>query len=365
VRRSLLAQLVTPRHEGRRVLRQSSWRYRRGVTLLECLAVVFIIGLLISMLLPAVQSARETARRVQCQAHLQQIGLALRNYEATHNVLPPGTVEPSGPVANTPLGFHHSWTVAILPWFDPPSAAEVRYDLGVYSPQNLSVLVNLRRSPEIFSCPSDSSFFGECDYAGCHDDRDKPIDENDHGVFFRNSAVRSRDIPDGTSHTFFVGEKLSYPPEWGWMSGTRATLRTAGIPIIQTLQSRRLNGYYDEYYQYQNTGPRNVDELVRTVRPDLFASDGQDWSVESEDIRTKMLKGPEIPQDPQVIEELRKLGEIPERLPIIGGFGSQHPGVTNFLFGDMSVRSIRHQIDSRVFCALANRADGEGIDETF
>jgi type II secretory pathway pseudopilin PulG len=330
--------------------------------------VVFIIGLLISLLLPAVQSARETARRVQCQSHLQQIGLALRNYETTHNVLPPGTVEPSGPVANTPLGFHHSWTVAILPWLDPPSAAEVRYDLGVYSPPNLSVLVNLGRTPQVFSCPSDSSFFRECDYAGCHDDRDKPIDEDDNGVFFRNSAVRSKDIPDGTAHTFFVGEKLFYPPEWGWMSGTRATLRTAGIPIIQTLQSRSRSGYDDEYYDYQNTGPRNVEELARTVRPDLFASDGQDWqdwSVESEDIRTKMLKGPETPQDPQIIEELRKLGEIPEGMPIIGGFGSEHPGVTNFLFGDISVRTIRHQIDPKVFCSLGNRADGEGIDESF
>lgn len=336
---------------------------RHGVTLIECLSVIFIIGVLISMLLPAVQAARETARRSQCTSHLQQIGLALRNYEVIHNVLPPGTVEPSGPVANTPLGFHHSWTLAILPWFNVPATAHVRYDMSVYSPPNLAVLLAMGTSPQAFRCPSNSSPFIQSHYAGCHDDRDKPIDEDDHGVFFRNSAVRNQDIPDGTAHTIYVGEKLSYAPEWGWMSGTRATLRTAGVPI-QTLQTRSHTG---ACYGSVVSEPTTAIDLARTVRPDLMDSHAQvdPWDRESVTTMVSALTGPELPEDPQAIEQIRFWGEIPEGAPVIGGFASEHAGVTNFLFGDMSVRPIRHQIDPRIFRSLANREDGEGIDESF
>lgn len=345
--------------EERDILSSSRRVYRRGVTLIECLAVVIIIGVLISLLLPAVQAARETARRAQCQSNLQQIGLALRNYEATQTVLPAGTVEPSGPVANTPLGFHQSWTVAILPFLDPPAAAQVRYDQSVYSPRNLSVLVSLDRVPPWYSCPSHYSYGVECHYAGCHDDRDKPIDEDDHGVFFRNSAVRSLEIPDGTANTLFIGEKQLYPPDWGWMSGTRATLRTAAISMFQRADENQQPGYFGS----PSPPSKSAEELVRNLRPDLFGSDTQPW-FDLEAASVKVPDGPELPQDPQLIEELRKLGEIPEGAPVIGGFGSAHPGVTNFLFGDMSVRAVWHQVDLKLLRSLANRGDGEGIDES-
>jgi len=329
------------------------------VTLIECLAVVIIIGVLISLLLPAVQAARETARRAQCQSHLQQIGLALRNYEGTQNVLPSGTVELSGPVANTPLGFHHSWTIAILPFFDPPIAARVRYDQSVYSPRNLTVLVSAGRTPLWYSCPSNHSYGVECDYAGCHDDRDKPIDEDDHGVFYRNSSVRSLEIPDGTAHTLFVGEKLVCSPDWGWMSGTRATLRTAAIPMSDSVDENKQR----QFCGCRGTDRNNPEQLVQILRPDLFDVSTQEW-FDTQTGAPQVPEGPELPQDPQVIEELRKQGEIPEGAPVIGGFGSAHPGVTNFLFGDMSVRPISHQVDLRLFRSLANRGDGEGIDES-
>jgi len=331
---------------------------RHGVTLTECLAVLLCIGILIGLLLPAVHSARETARRAQCQMNLQQIGLALRNYETLHTVLPAGTVENSGPVSNIPLGFHHSWTVAILPWLDPPAGAHVRYDQSVYSPRNLQFLVSLGRTPSVYTCPSGLSFASACaDYAGCHDDRDKPIDEDDHGVFFRNSAVRSVEIPDGTAHMIFVGEKPRYGWEWGWMSGTRATLRTTAIPIPQMLELIERQG---------NDGAppmESAQDLIRMIRPDVWLTNVP-FGDDVEAAFSQASKVPELPEDPKVVEELQKFGEIPEGRPIIGGFGSEHPGVTNFLFGDMSVRPVWHQIDPKVLRSLGNRLDGEGILES-
>ncbi len=336
----------------------SSPCHRHGLTLMECLAVILAIGILISLLLPAVQAARETARRAQCQMNLQQIGLALRNYESLHTVLPAGTVENGGPVSNVPLGFHHSWTVAILPWLAPATAIHVRYDQSVYSPSNLLLMVQSGQ-PSGYACPA--SRWGipggyVTSYAGCHDDRDKPIDVEDHGVFFRNSTVRSLEIPDGTAHTIFVGEKPRYGPEWGWMSGTRATLRTTAIPIPQMLELIERQG---------NDGAPPMEspqDLIRMIRPDVWSTNVPFGDVEA--ALSQASKVPELPEDPKVIEELQKFGEIPEGRPIIGGFGSEHPGVTNFLFGDMSVRPVWHQVDPKVLRGLGNRLDGEGIPES-
>src|SRR5829696_3130788 len=91
---------------------------REGFTLIELLVVIAIIGVLIALLLPAVQAAREAARRSQCVNNLMQLGLALHNYESAHEVLPPGVVNPTGPIQNTPHGYHFSWLTQILPYIE-------------------------------------------------------------------------------------------------------------------------------------------------------------------------------------------------------------------------------------------------------
>ena len=90
-------------------------------TLVELLVVIAIIGILISMMMPAIQSARETARRAECTNNMMQLGMGLASYQAAHQTLPPGTTDPSGPIRNLPQGNHISWLVHILPYIQERS----------------------------------------------------------------------------------------------------------------------------------------------------------------------------------------------------------------------------------------------------
>ena len=97
-------------------------RSRPGFTLVELLLVMMIIVILIGLLLPAVQSAREAARRTQCLNNLMQLGIAMGTYASSHSVLPPGVVNETGPIKNLPEGYHHSWVVQILPYIGQQNA---------------------------------------------------------------------------------------------------------------------------------------------------------------------------------------------------------------------------------------------------
>src|SRR5512135_1769133 len=90
----------------------------RGFTLVELLVVIAIIGVLVALLLPAVQAAREAARRSSCVNNLTQLILAAQNYESSYRVYPPGTIDKSGPIANVAEGYHHNWLSQILPFIE-------------------------------------------------------------------------------------------------------------------------------------------------------------------------------------------------------------------------------------------------------
>ena len=314
-------------------------RRRPGFTMIEMVVVVAIISVLIALLLPAVQSAREGARRMQCANNLMQIGMALEGYESTHQVLPPGTVDRKGPVVETPTAYQFGWIARILPHLEQKNVYNhLDFRAGAYMPANLTARAVSLNS---LNCPSDSgrsmfrsgfTAFGtlptalpaisnpepaQTAYAACHHDVEAPIDSDNAGVFFLNSRVRSREIEDGLAQTLFVGEKLSQGDELGWASGTRATLRNAGTPINRT----RLN-------------PSDLASFATQVlepgRPNLGGGDAPT--------------------------------PAPSGLPIpVGGFGSQHPGGANFLFGDGSVRFLKANINLRIYRLLASRADGEPI----
>ncbi|MBX6314324.1 MAG: DUF1559 domain-containing protein [Isosphaeraceae bacterium] len=286
-------------------------RTRPGFTLIELLVVIAIIGVLIALLLPAVQAAREAARRIQCTNNLMQLGLAVQNYEASFAMLPPGVVNPDGPIKNTAQGYHMSWTTQILPYIEQGNVQRrIDWLVGVYDPANSTVRAVVLN---VLLCPSDvnggrgSDNIARNNYVGCHHDREAPIAADNNGVFFLNSFLRYDDLKDGSSNTIFLGEKIWDPNDLGWMSGTRATLRNVGTPI--------LGGFGGRF------GP-----------PSLGAEEDEDPTV----------------------------GEVPDP---VGGFGSRHPGGANFAMGDGSVRFLKTSMSRRVLRLLANRADGEMISQ--
>jgi prepilin-type N-terminal cleavage/methylation domain-containing protein len=287
---------------------QRTHRTRRaGFTLIELLVVIAIIAILIALLLPAVQQAREAARRSQCKNNLMQLGIALHNYEMAFECLPPGSVNATGPIRNEPQGYHMSWIVQILPYLDEGNAyGKIDFAVGAYDAKNEAV-----RNYDfgILSCPSDPGTNSPgspaaSSYAACHHDDEAPIDVDNNGVFFLNSHIRSRDISDGRSYTILVGEKLNENQpgeknELGWISGTRATLRNTGT-MLRGLDSSRSAG------------------------------------------------APPAPPEGQ--EMLH-----------VGGFSSSHAGGGHFLIGDSSVRYVSENTDDALYKHLANRDDGELI----
>ena len=221
---------------------------RNGFTLIELLVVIAIIAILVALLLPAVQQAREAARRSSCKNNLKQIGLALHNYHDTYSAFPPGNV----------IRSHHStaW-VHLLPqlemgnvydqldfdpniafWFGHPNA-------GVNRPA-----LNGTKVPA-YSCPSSplpdmkSQGCGSCTgysstqlFAGTYilirGANDHPSTDNNAsrgpvsqgGIFWHNSDAKMRDITDGTSNTMVVGEQSDYVFSGG--GSTRQDVRPQG-----------------------------------------------------------------------------------------------------------------------------------------
>src|SRR5262245_62055732 len=205
---------------------------RRGFTLVELLVVMAIIGILVALLLPAVQAARESARRAACQNQLSQLILAVGHYEMAHGVYPPGTVDAKGPILNGPVGYHHNWLIQILPYIEEaPVYKAIDHQQSVYHAKNKSI----RNLPlQLAACPSARSSGTTCDYAACHHDVEAPIDTTNNGVFFLNSRIRYDDVSDGSSHTLFLGEKITDVWDMEWVSGTRATLRNTGLAVNGT-----------------------------------------------------------------------------------------------------------------------------------
>jgi prepilin-type N-terminal cleavage/methylation domain-containing protein/prepilin-type processing-associated H-X9-DG protein len=289
-------------------------------TLIELLVVIAIIGVLIALLLPAVQSAREAARRVQCVNNLTQLILATQNYASAHGVFPPGVVDDpgSGPIPDLPIGKHYSWVTQILPFVEERNAFnKLNFETGVYHPANDTI-----RSVTngLYLCPSDAwvrGTAGQSNYAGCHHDVEAPIDESNHGVLYLNSAIRPEDILDGSSNTIVFGEYRSnrVAPTLGWASGTRATLRNTG-------------------------GPPNGAGGPGAVPP----GDGGVGTEEEQ-----------VPFDPN--------SPIPPTALYVGNFSSNHPGGANFALGDGSVRFVKDTVNPAIFCYLGHRADGEVLDD--
>ena len=166
---------------------------RSAFTLVELLVVIAIIGVLVALLLPAVQAAREAARRSSCANNLSQLIIAVHNYEMAHGYYPPGTLDAKGPIVNAQIGYHHNWIIQILPFLEERNTWNaIDKSLSVYHKKNAPASAVAIRT---LGCPSSVAWNSTSShYAGVHHDLEKPIDAKDNGVFFLNSRVRYDDV---------------------------------------------------------------------------------------------------------------------------------------------------------------------------
>jgi prepilin-type N-terminal cleavage/methylation domain-containing protein len=350
-------------------------RIANGFTLVELLVVIAIIGVLVALLLPAVQAAREAARRAMCSNNLSQISLAVHNYEMAHGVYPPGTIDATGPITNSSAttGYHHNWVVQILPYIEQQNAwNSLDKKASIYHTKNAPVTGSM---PKWLACPSCGVQGSPC-YAGCHHDKEKPIDAKDNGVFFLNSNIRYDDITDGSSHTLFIGEKL--PDAWDlhWLSGTRATLRNTGTTIGWLTYRSGLPkpGGAEQPPAMTQLPPLDVTDIDESEAPaaDAEAAPGQPATPDGATPAPPDGAPPAAPDSPTGDPSgaapatggaSKALAVLPGNPLFVGGFASDHPNIALVAMGDGSIRAMTRNLPPTILQRLAHRADGKLIGD--
>ena len=299
---------------------------QRGFTLVELLVVIAIIGILVGILLPAVQMVRESARRTQCLNNLRQLGLAVQNYEGSHKQIPP----------SRPADRFLTWPVLLMPFLEANNLYQ-RFDLQApYDAQDPSVLLEglplmicpSRRigTPTSVSETNGSPPGAVGDYAGNagshahHLTFDWALFENEVDGVFNSGFLRDNrvvnfrltnpfkgrygfeDVTDGLSNTQFIGEKFVSPDRLGEAGGN-------GDGCI-----------------YNGDEPSTFMRLA-----------GGDF--------LRLASGP---------DDETAVGDFPV-------FGSAHPGTVGFVFGDGSTHSLNVDTDGDVLANLSARNDGQAV----
>src|SRR5262245_10636363 len=312
-------------------------RNRRGFTLIELLVVIAIIGVLIALLLPAVQEARDAARRIQCVNNFKQLALAMHTYHDSHNTFPPGRVRSRV----EGLGLVFSCFAQILPQIEQKPCYDainfsLNADRGIGGPEN-DTARRMRISQ--FLCPTDTSSLFDTpeqsptNYQMSVGTRHSVIDSN--GILFENSRIAFAAITDRTSQTALLSElarsstlTTNYIIETtGQMIVSyEATCRPNGPAVPRARGNRWIYGAPNHTMYSHHRPPNHGDPDCRGGNPFGDATNTA-WDLLSLDTAARSL----------------------------------HPGGVGLALADGSVRSVKSTIDPNVWRALGTRNGCEVI----
>ncbi len=330
-----------------------SRRARRGFTLIELLVVIAIIAILIALLLPAVQQAREAARRSQCLNNLKQIGIAIHNHHDARGRFPYGyqsKVWADDPTGTVPAG-HFRWsTLAELTPYLEQSVIYDKIDLTVpmiggpdaqptgeppYAVFNQNAPY-VRLAVPTFLCPSDpgervSDDWGPVNYVSCAGTGLNGGDSADaDGTFYLNSETRFRDVTDGTSNTIFFSES------------TKGTGGTAPATAAEA----------DPATDYRSLGTGDSLSAANCGTAPFKTDRGRRWA---DGAFPSGLFNAFLTPNSDEFDCLRHSN------PAWKAARSRHTGGVNVLLGDGAARFVGENVNIDTWRNLAARADGETI----
>ncbi len=343
--------------------KRGRFQHRRGFTLVELLVVIAIIGILIALLLPAVQAARESARQTQCQNHLKQIALAIQNYHAAQGNFPPGATQFS---LDSNSHGTHSFLVTILPYLELTAlyekvedtsgsngwgggkwliTAEVpqykcpswtnprvrQYDLAADSAAGPNAQT-FRTGGDYYGVMAGKFHTDECRFQtngflharggtrafGCVGTNGILTFAVNHPVDYPNHLdppryIRAAHVRDGLSNTLIVGES-------SWLGGQQSDFSAGISSVPQHAYCTR-----NVFYPFHTAGINPAEDATSTAT--MAANDGSNgqWGNDF-------------------------------------SFGSPHPGIVYFAMADGSVRPLQHGIELDLYRSLATRAGGEPVE---
>jgi prepilin-type N-terminal cleavage/methylation domain-containing protein/prepilin-type processing-associated H-X9-DG protein len=321
-----------------------------GFTLIELLVVIAIIGVLIALLLPAVQAAREAARRAQCVNNLKQLGIALHNYHDTQGAFPLGRcVVPAPPPGFGTFDFSYSPFAKILPYIEQGTvSSSLNFNLAYLSPANSTAYST---TMNVLVCPSDSAtrvpnnwggtnyrsnegtsvamWYGENDTTGVNTAVAPP-----NGLFFAGLLCKVADVIDGTSNTAAFSEHLKGDFNQGLATEKADTFRPGTYPATSE-EARRLCRNFD----WTNLAFQGVSDVGA---PWIYGyhSTTSYWHSGGPNSRSCMFP--------------------PSRISTTAN--SNHPGGVNVLFADGSVKFNKDSIAIQTWRALGSRNLGEIVN---
>ncbi|WP_237228423.1 DUF1559 domain-containing protein [Rubinisphaera sp. JC750] len=329
---------------------------RHGFTLIELLVVIAIIAILVALLLPAVQQAREAARRSSCKNNLKQFGLALHNYHDVFNMFPLGVSVKWSSSGTPSSNFYTNANASLLPYFEESALKDLYNDEVAWEQQSAQVASTIVSS---FICPSNAgaeimsfpelallgSFpvgteFGITTYLyskGSHKGwcMNPGSMGQQVGMFDTNLSTRFRDLVDGATNTIAMGEGGT-GTQFQLCTGQNCT--TPVSPVRPAVQAWMIAQPNSTTYQAGGLAATasifgsTADQMNKPVTTDTLIDDG-------------------------AVNNCAAAGHA------TSNYRSYHDGGAQFLLGDGSVRFISENIDRTTFNELATRAGGEVVGE--